>query len=138
MSGRTWTADEVTALGVHTDLLTAGEILGLCKKDAYRLRREGRFPVPVITVGTRRYMVPVAPILELLGITPTPAKEPVVVAYDGDGNPVLVRAGDLMPIITAEMFNQTGPRDPDSWIAGYLQAHADLVGRSGQEVGEER
>ena len=65
---RVWTPEEVAALGVRTDVPTAGEILGgLCKDEAYRLHKRGEFPVPVIKVG-RRYVVPVAPILQLLGI----------------------------------------------------------------------
>lgn len=70
MTGRIWTPAEVSALGVRTDLPTAGEILaGLCKDEAYRMHQRGEFPVPVVKVG-RRYVVPVAPILRLLGIGP--------------------------------------------------------------------
>jgi hypothetical protein len=67
---RTWTAAEVSALGVRTDVPTAGEILGgLCRDESYRAVKRGNFPVPVIRVG-RRMVVPVAPILELLQIGP--------------------------------------------------------------------
>jgi hypothetical protein len=63
-----WTPSEVIALGVRTDVPTAGEILaGLCRDEAYRSVKRGDFPVPVLKVG-RRLVVPVAPILELLGI----------------------------------------------------------------------
>lgn len=56
------------ALGVRTTVPIAGEILaGLCKDEAYRSVRRGDFPVPVISCG-RRLVVPVAPILEILGI----------------------------------------------------------------------
>jgi hypothetical protein len=66
---RTWTAEEVHALGVRTDVPTAGEILaGLCRDEAYRMVQRGEFPVPVIRVGKNRLVVPVAPILRLLGI----------------------------------------------------------------------
>jgi len=65
-----WTPAEVIALGVRTDVPTAGEILaGLCRDEAYRSVKRGDFPVPVLKVG-RRLVVPVAPILELLGIKP--------------------------------------------------------------------
>jgi|HubBroStandDraft_4_1064222.scaffolds.fasta_scaffold133272_3 hypothetical protein len=65
---RVWTPEEVAALGVRTSIPIAGEILaGLCKDEAYRLHKRGEFPVPVIKIG-RRYVVPVAPILRLLGI----------------------------------------------------------------------
>jgi hypothetical protein len=67
---RVWTRAEVIALGVRTDVPTAGEILaGLCRDEAYRSVKRGDFPVPVLKVG-RRLVVPVAPILELLGIKP--------------------------------------------------------------------
>jgi hypothetical protein len=65
-----WTPAEVVALGVRTDVPTAGEILaGLCRDEAYRSVKRGDFPVPVVKVG-RHLAVPVAPILELLGIKP--------------------------------------------------------------------
>ena len=65
---RVWTPAEVVALGVRTDVPTAGEILaGLCRDEAYRSVKRGDFPVPVVKVG-RHLVVPVAPILELLGI----------------------------------------------------------------------
>lgn len=67
---RIWTAEEIIALGVRTDVPTAGEIVaGLCKDEAYRSVKRGTFPVPVYKCG-RRMIVPVAPILELLGIKP--------------------------------------------------------------------
>ena len=67
---RVWTPAEVIALGVRTDVPTAGEILaGLCRDEAYRSVKRGDFPVPVLKVG-RHLVVPVAPILELLGIKP--------------------------------------------------------------------
>ena len=64
---RVWSEDEVRALGVSTDLVTAGAVLGIGRTTAHALARAGRFPVPVLRVG-RRYRVPVAPILQLLGL----------------------------------------------------------------------
>ena len=67
---RVWTPAEVIALGVRTDVPTAGEILaGLCRDEAYRSVKRDDFPVPVVKVG-RHPVVPVAPILELLKIKP--------------------------------------------------------------------
>ena len=67
---RVWTPDDVLALGVRTDIPTAGEILaGLTRTQSYELYKVGRFPVPVIKCG-RRLVVPVAPILRLLDIGP--------------------------------------------------------------------
>lgn len=69
MTGRVWTADEVRALGVRTDLVTAGSVLGLGRTVAHELARRHAFPVPVLRIGTR-YVVPTASLLELLGIDP--------------------------------------------------------------------
>jgi hypothetical protein len=64
----TWTPEAIKALGVRTDVPTAGSILaGLCRDEAYRMVKRGKFPVPVLHVG-RRLVVPVQPILDLLGI----------------------------------------------------------------------
>jgi hypothetical protein len=67
---RTWTAAEVLALGVRTNVETAGEILGgLSRTQAYLAVERGKFPVPVLKVG-RRLVVPTAPLCRLLGIDP--------------------------------------------------------------------
>lgn len=68
-----WTAPDIRALGVTTDLRTAASILGLKPHSAYPINARGAFPVPVIKVGGR-YRVPVAPILDLLGIHRWPAQ----------------------------------------------------------------
>lgn len=65
--GRVWTEEGIRALGASTDLVTAAAILGIGRTTAHTLARAGEFPVPVIRVG-RRYRVPVAPILRLLGL----------------------------------------------------------------------
>jgi hypothetical protein len=65
-----WTPEQVRALGVRTDVPTAGAILaGLCKDEAYRSVKRGDFPVPVLKIG-RRLVVPTAPLLALLAIEP--------------------------------------------------------------------
>lgn len=67
---KVWTRTEVEALGVRTDVPTAGAILGgLCPDEAYRMAKRGAFPVPVLHIG-RRLVVPVQPILDLLGLDP--------------------------------------------------------------------
>lgn len=65
--GRVWTEEGIRALGASTNLVTAAAILGIGRTTAHTLVRAGAFPVPVIRVG-RRYRVPVAPILRLLGL----------------------------------------------------------------------
>jgi hypothetical protein len=63
-----WSPEAVKALGVRTDVPTAGEIIaGWGRDESYRAVKRGDFPVPVIRVG-RRMIVPVQPILELLGL----------------------------------------------------------------------
>ena len=63
-----WTEEKIRALGVVTDLPTAGRIFGMGRSQAYTLARTGEFPAPVITVGAR-FRVPVAGILTALGLT---------------------------------------------------------------------
>jgi hypothetical protein len=62
---KTWTADEITALGVRTDVGTAGSILGLSRTQAYEAVKRG--DIPYFTIG-RRIIVPTKPLLQLLGI----------------------------------------------------------------------
>ncbi len=66
MAKRSWTADEVRALGVRTDVETAGSILGLSRTQAYEAVKRG--DLETFTVG-RRIVVPVAPLLRRLGIS---------------------------------------------------------------------
>jgi len=64
-----WSEKAVRALGVRTDVPTAGAILaGLGRDAAYRAAKAGTLGVPVIKVG-RHLVVPTAPILELLRLT---------------------------------------------------------------------
>jgi hypothetical protein len=75
-----WTETAVKALGVRTDVETAGDILGLSRTQAYEAVKAGRFPVAVLHVG-RRLVVPTAPLRRLLGIDeagPAPPAEPAV------------------------------------------------------------
>jgi hypothetical protein len=62
-----WTARQVRALGVSTDLRTAGSVFGISPSQSYEAAKAGTFPVPVIKCGTR-YVVPVAAILKALCI----------------------------------------------------------------------
>ncbi len=69
MSRRVWSAEEVRALGVRTDLATAASVLGIGRTKAHELARADALGVPVLRLGTR-YVVPVAPLLALLGLAP--------------------------------------------------------------------
>jgi len=53
------------------DLTTAARALGIGRTKAYRLTRNGQFPVRVIRVGAN-YHVPTAELLTVLGVTPVP------------------------------------------------------------------
>lgn len=64
---RTWTAEEVRALPVTVDLVTAGSVLGLGRAVSYEMNRTGTFPVKVLKLG-RRYRVVTADLLNLLGL----------------------------------------------------------------------
>jgi predicted site-specific integrase-resolvase len=71
-TGHVWTETGIRVLGATTDPVTAAAILGIGRTTAHALARAGQFPVPVLRVG-RRYRVPVAPILRLLGLDPGPS-----------------------------------------------------------------
>lgn len=63
---RTWTLDEVRALGLRTDLVTACEIAyGAGRSKAYELHRRGELHFPAIKVGNR-IVVPVDPLLHFV------------------------------------------------------------------------
>ncbi|MEU8331590.1 helix-turn-helix domain-containing protein [Micromonospora sp. NPDC049751] len=62
-----WTVEAVRALGLTTDVETAGAILGIGRSKAYALAKRGQFPARLLRVG-RSYVVPVPGILELLGV----------------------------------------------------------------------
>ena len=63
---RVWTPTAIRDLGASTDIETAAAIIGIGRTKAYAMARIGEFPVRTIRIG-RRYVVPVAGILELLG-----------------------------------------------------------------------
>ncbi len=65
---RQWAADEVAALPVVVDLVTAGSVLGMGRTSAYEAARRGEFPVPVLRVG-HRYRVVTAHLRQLLGLS---------------------------------------------------------------------
>ena len=72
MTRKTWTRADVEALGVVTDVPTAGAVLGLSRGVSYDLARRGELPVRVLRLGAR-LRVPVADLLAVLD----PAASPV-------------------------------------------------------------
>ncbi|WQB75718.1 hypothetical protein SCD75_09645 [Prescottella equi] len=67
MSRKVWSEPEIRALGVTTDAKTAFSVLGVGQVKGYEMVSAGTFPAPVLHLG-RKYVVPVAGLLEALGI----------------------------------------------------------------------
>lgn len=66
MTARVWTRQEVLALGVRTDLVTAYNLVfGGGKNRAWEAYHRDELPFPALRVG-RKVVVPVAPLLRLL------------------------------------------------------------------------
>ena len=61
------TLTEVASLPAVTDLVTAGQALGLGRTKSYELARAGQFPCPVVRTG-KTWMVPTVGLLTLLGL----------------------------------------------------------------------
>jgi len=88
---RGMTVEELLDLPVSVRIEEAGRAFGISRGLAYRMQREGRFPVPVLRIG-RRLVVTRASLLNALGVTtpgssqaPTPdpnTSTPVVTASD--------------------------------------------------------
>lgn len=95
MTRRVWTAEQVYALGVRTDLPTAASILGIGRNAAYEMVHGGRFPVPVLRMG-RHHVVPVAPLLRLLDVVES-----------GDSGPP--NSADVIPGDNEEGSRGAGP-----------------------------
>ncbi len=61
------TVEELLALPVSVDLVTAGRAFGLGRTKAFELAKTGEFPCRVLRVGAK-YRVPRTAIFEALGI----------------------------------------------------------------------
>jgi hypothetical protein len=72
------TLAEIAELPAATDLVTAGQALGIGRTKAYELARAGQFPCPVIRAG-KAWLVPVAGLLAVLGL-PIPDAFPAAAA----------------------------------------------------------
>jgi hypothetical protein len=60
--------EELLALPVSVDLVTAGRAFGLGRTKSYELARLGEFPVRVIPVGAGKFRVPRSALLKALCI----------------------------------------------------------------------
>jgi predicted DNA-binding transcriptional regulator AlpA len=68
MSALVPTPNDIRAWPVTIDVPTAGRAFGIGRDEAYRLAREGHFPVPVLHLG--RYLrVTRASVLTVLGVS---------------------------------------------------------------------
>lgn len=65
------TEASIRALGVTTDVPTAGAIVGLSRSHAYDRARREEFPFPMLRVGAR-IRIPIAGNLAALGYPPLP------------------------------------------------------------------
>ena len=63
------TRDELLSLPVTVDVETAGRAFGVGRTVAYRMVRDGQFPVPVLRVGNK-YRVSTAELWRMLGVSP--------------------------------------------------------------------
>lgn len=79
---RRWTIEEVEALGARTDLVTACQAFYGCGKNtAWSKYHEGTLDFPAVRCG-RRVIVPVAPLLALLGLETNGAGAPPPATVD--------------------------------------------------------
>lgn len=77
MAKRVPTPEEIRAWPVTVDVPTAGRAFGIGRDEAYRLVREGRFPVHVLRLG--RYLrVTRAAVLDALGISDHSPARPAI------------------------------------------------------------
>jgi hypothetical protein len=63
------TVEELLALPVSTDIVTAGRAFNMGRTKAHELARAGEFPCPVLRVG-HSYRVTRSDLLRALGIDP--------------------------------------------------------------------
>lgn len=68
---RSMTVEELKALPVTVDLVTAGRAFGVSRTKAHQLAKSGEFPCPVLRLGNK-YRVPRAGLLRALGIEDEP------------------------------------------------------------------
>ena len=68
------TREELLALPVSVDLVTAGRAFGIGRTVAFELARTGQFPCRLLRVGVK-YRVPRSAIFEALGVDETAVAE---------------------------------------------------------------
>lgn len=83
---KTWTNAELFALPPIIDVPTAGSIFRIGRTNSHQQVREGTFPVRVLRVG-RRYRVPTADVIKLLGLENSEAGTAIVPALATTDSP---------------------------------------------------
>jgi hypothetical protein len=68
------------------DLVTAARMLGIGRTVAYQLVRQGKWPTPVLRLGSQ-IKVPSAPLYELLGLSTDPRLPLTAKRPAGDAEP---------------------------------------------------
>jgi hypothetical protein len=71
---RTWSPAEVLELArqeVAVSVDIAAGVIGIPRSTAYAAIRAGSFPAPVIQISARKWVVPTAHLVELLGLNRT-------------------------------------------------------------------
>lgn len=63
------TRDELLALPLTVDLVTAGRAIGVGRSKSYQMVAEDTFPLKVLRLG-HRYRIVTADLLSLLGVAP--------------------------------------------------------------------
>ena len=63
-----WTADKLREQGLTTTVEVAAEVLGTSRDAAYDAIGRGTFPVPVLKLSRRRWVIPTAHLLRVLAV----------------------------------------------------------------------
>ena len=94
-------SERLRTLGLTTTLTTAASVLGISRSHAYRLAADGAFPAPLIRVGTRHVVVPVAGLIQVLlpddGTNPAPDEQPLDPSPDSSVDATTTPPADYTP-----------------------------------------
>jgi len=63
-----WTADKLREQGLIVTVDVAAEAMGITRSKAYDAIHRGTFPMPVLKISKRCWLVPTASLLKVLGL----------------------------------------------------------------------
>lgn len=124
--------EDLLALPSAISVPEAGRAMGIERTQAYRLARDGRFPVPVLKIGAS-YKVPSAALLELLGVDASSHRDVTPQLIGGNEGPIRrvirPRKFDFSIMPTIRTRHGRVPIDPDRTyvIGGHHVTGADLL-----------